>query len=152
MTQLNIAYNWNIINVYFNSRAFASRASTEFTAPSTDFDQNRVYLDRVCLDRLYFDRVYLHPNAQNSLTGLPYYAEPLETENDDDSGNHLHDHVTAVAPPRHDDVTAQSEATTTTIGNHRQLSAPVGGMTSSKRSKQNRRVYEWNGGSRDGHL
>jgi len=38
MTQQNKAYNWNIINIgHFNSRAFARRASTEFTAPSTDF-------------------------------------------------------------------------------------------------------------------
>jgi len=37
MTQQNIAYNCNIINVYFNSHAFVCCASTEFTATSTDF-------------------------------------------------------------------------------------------------------------------
>jgi len=37
MTQQNIAYNCNIINILQLTRLNACCASTEFTAPSTDF-------------------------------------------------------------------------------------------------------------------
>jgi len=62
MTQQNIASNWNIIHKStLTHAAFARRASTEFTAPSTDFNKTEFTYNRVYLDRLYFDRVYLHP-------------------------------------------------------------------------------------------
>jgi len=77
---------------------------------------------------------------------LPQSAQPLKTENDDDSGKHSHEHVTAVKPPRHDDVTPRKRLPrrrwSAVIGNHRQTSAPVGSMTSPNRNSHNRRTCE----------